>query len=102
MVDELYCQPKEEIIMGCFVEKNMEFNNSDLTKAKKKRAAIKTEKPSDAKIFDISFNMGVKVMTTRVMMLMSHSQSYSLTKFIYLLLYIFCFCFVTILKEEHF
>ena len=88
--------------MGCFVEKNVEFSNSDPTKAKKKRAAKKTEKPSDAKIFDVSFNMGVKIMRARVIMLVSHLQSYSLTKFIYLLLYIFCFCFVTILKEEHF
>ena len=52
--------------MGCFVEKNMEFNNSDPTKPKKERAAKKTEKPSDAKMFDISFNMGVKVMRTCV------------------------------------
>lgn len=49
MVDKLYCQPKREIMVGCFVGKNMELNNSKPPKAKKKKAAKKKEKSNGCK-----------------------------------------------------
>ena len=48
MVDELYCQPKEEVIMGCFLKMN-ELHNNEPPKAKKKKVSKKTEKPNMSK-----------------------------------------------------
>ena len=41
MVDELYCQPKEEIIMGSFIDKNV--GNIEPVRAKKRKIVKKAE-----------------------------------------------------------
>ena len=47
MVDELYCQPKEDVIMGSFIEKNV--GNTKPARAKKRKTVKKAEKPKGSK-----------------------------------------------------
>ena len=47
MVEELYCQPKEEVIMGSFIEKNV--GNIEPVRAKKRKTVKKAEKPKGCK-----------------------------------------------------
>ena len=47
MVDELYCQPKEGVIMGSFIEKN--DGNIEPVRAKKKKTIKKAEKTKRCK-----------------------------------------------------
>ena len=47
MVDELYCQPKEGVIMGSFIEKNV--GNIKPARAKKRKTVKKAEKPKGCK-----------------------------------------------------
>ena len=42
MVDELYCQPKEEVIMGSFIEKNV--GNIKPVRAKQRKTVKRAEK----------------------------------------------------------
>ena len=64
MVDELYCQPKEEVIMGSFVEKNV--GDTEQVRAKKRKTVKKACK--DAKIFETFFKREVE--TTRMAMML--------------------------------
>ena len=47
MVDELYCQSKEEVIMGSFIEKNV--GNIEPVRAKKRKTVKEAEKPKGCK-----------------------------------------------------
>ena len=72
MVDELYCQPKEEVIMASFVEKNV--GNIDPGRAKKRKTVKKAEKPKGCKdIRDVETTM-------MAMMLMQNRLPYVLTE----------------------
>ena len=47
MVDELYCQPKEDVIKGSFIEKKV--GNIEPVRAKKRKTVKKAEKPKEGK-----------------------------------------------------
>ena len=51
MVEELYCAPKEEVIMGSFLEQIVPTEDDPRPKEKKTTSTTKkTEKPKGAKI----------------------------------------------------
>ena len=66
MVDELYCQPKEEVIMGSFIEKNV--GNIGPVRAKRGRPLKKQKARKDAKIFKTFIKRDIE--TTRMVILL--------------------------------
>ena len=56
MVDELYCQLKEEVIVGSFIEKNV--GNIKPVRAKKRKTLKKTEKPKGCNDIQNCFQKG--------------------------------------------
>ena len=47
MIDELYCQPKKEVIMGSFIEKNV--GNIEPASVKKRKNVKKAKEPKGCK-----------------------------------------------------
>ena len=58
MVEELYCQPKEEVIMGSFIDKNV--RDIEPVRAKKRRPLKRQKNRKDAKIFETFFKRGIQ------------------------------------------
>ena len=66
MVDELYCQLKEEVIIGSFIEKNV--GNIEPVSAKKRKTVKKAEKPKGCKDVQNFFKRNVE--TTKIAMML--------------------------------
>ena len=66
IVDELYCQTKEDVIMGSFIEKNV--GNIKPARAKKRKTVKKAENRKDAKKFKTFFKRNIE--TTRMAMIL--------------------------------
>ena len=66
MVDESYSQPKEEVIMGSFIEKNV--GNIEQVKAKRGRPLKRQKNQKDVKIFKTFIKRDIE--TTRMVILL--------------------------------
>ena len=66
MVEELYCAPKEEVIMGSFLEQIVPTEDDPRPKEKKSTStAKKTEKPKGCKDIRNVFKMLVDLAVTK-------------------------------------